>query len=156
MFKIRHIRLMLFISVLWLYSCEDRIGSNIPNVSFRVQINLNDPNYATLKISDGNAVTIDEYDRYGRRAGYKGLIIIRSFGEYYAFDRCCPHHIDIAHPADKIMVEADGALAICPHDSSSFDIISGTGAPTPSSVAKYPLKRYNTTLSGNDLVIYNN
>lgn len=148
MFKIR---IISFLTVLLLLSsCKDEINSNIPTVTFNVTINLTRPEFAGL-LADGQSVTLPTYDGYGRRAGYAGLIIIKSSfatSGYYAFDRCCTHN-----PGEVHQVNADGALAVCPVDSSVFVLIDGSGIPS-TGPATLPLRRYNVNLSGKELSIY--
>jgi len=149
MFKIR---IITFITVLiFLSSCKDKINSNIPTVNFRVTINLTRPEYAAL-LGDGQSITLPTYDDYGQRAGYAGLVIIKNTSlsdvGYFAFDRCCTHN-----PSEAHQVEADGALAVCPIDSSVFVLIDGSGIPS-TGPATLPLRRYNVSISGNELSVY--
>ncbi|MFB6340565.1 Rieske (2Fe-2S) protein [Saccharicrinis sp. FJH2] len=148
MFKIRIISFMVVL--MFLSSCKDEINSNIPTVSFNVTINLTRPEYAAL-LGDGQSITLPTYDNYGRRAGYAGLVIIKSSfsnSGFYAFDRCCTHNPNEAH-----QVNADGALAVCPVDSSVFVLIDGSGIPS-TGPATLPLRRYNVSVSGNELSVY--
>lgn len=148
MFKIRIISFMALLMLL--NSCKDEINSNIPTVSFNVTINTTRPEYAAL-LGDGQSITLPAYDNYGRRAGYAGLVIVKSSfssSGFYAFDRCCTFN-----PSEIHQVDADGALAVCPVDSSVFVLIDGSGIPS-SGPATLPLRRYNVSVSGNELSVY--
>lgn len=148
MFKISIVSFMIVL--LLCSSCKDEINSNIPTVSFNVSINLTRPEYAAL-LGDGQSISLPAYDDYGRRAGYAGLVIIKSplsSNGYYAFDRCCTHN-----PSEIHQINADGALAVCPVDSSVFVLIDGSGIPS-TGPATLPLRRYSVSYSGNELSIY--
>lgn len=74
------------------------------------------------------------------QAGYAGIIIYRaSANNFYAYDRCCPYHVDERH-----QLEPDGALAVCPVDSSEFVLADGFGLPIKGP-AEYSLKIYRTS-----------
>ena len=149
------ITLLSIIALLFFASCVKEVEYNIPDVKFSLYVNLARPEFASLRV-DGQAVVLNK-NEYGNEAGYAGIIIIKSAfapNGYYAFDRCCTHHPIEAHPGNTRSINPDGALGVCPFDSSTFVLINGSGVPL-SGPAKLPLRPYKVSLSGSRLSIYN-
>lgn len=126
-------------------ACEDEHYSAVPDISFRsYPIFLDNPEYITFDV--GSSIALDTI--YG---GYAGIILYHvAEGVYYAYDRCCPLHVD-----SKEQLELDGALAFCPTDSAYYPLINGDPAIEMNSSNPSILKSYKVTLSGNTLVVYN-
>ncbi len=95
----------------------------------------------------------------GKSLGYRnhGIFIYKANDQYYAYDATCPHdveadeHVELNDPEDK--TQWSGACK-CPVCNSEFLFTNGA-YPTNESVAKYPLKSYRTSVSGNILRVYN-
>ncbi len=79
-----YILLLISLSSVLFNSCETE-RHPVPNYRFSVTIDLNLPDY------NSEFFTLNR-DRYGRKAGISGVLIIRKgFDEYYAFERYCPY-----------------------------------------------------------------
>lgn len=139
-----------------IYSCSSNsvdVNEIVPYRKINVQLNLD---YHS-ELSNNTALYFS--DVYGQNVGYKnhGIIVFRANDKYYAYDATCTHdveadeHVELNDPDDD---EAWEGVAVCPLCNSSF-LIQNEAFPTDKSVAKYPLKSYKTTKTGNLLRIYN-
>lgn len=140
------LKYIFILGILLLISCEDEYHSSVPNISFRsYPIYLEDAEYVTFDV--GSSIALDSI--YG---GYAGLILYyKASGVIYAYDRCCPRHVD-----DKELLELDGALAFCPSDSVYFPLMDGEPAiEIGNSTNPSILKSYKVSLNGNTLIVYN-
>lgn len=82
--------------------------------------------------------------------GYAGVVIyIDNDRKYSAFDLCCPHCVDRAHPT-----EVDGMFAVCPVCGEQYDLSWGLGVPSRG-ISREALKRYNCFYSGDVLTVRN-
>jgi len=138
---------LFFIAVIYLLvlsSCKSSDNDIIPDVFVDFTIDLLDPEFVNLS-AIGNSDTIDaSTHNWGyRSAGYdnNGIIIYSGPGEYFAFDRTCPH--DYAVNDLSIKVKIDFAVALCPVCGTQY-ALSAYGTPI-SGVGKYQLKNYKTS-----------
>ncbi len=143
---------LLAAMVLLPLGCEEGIDTIIPEVNFRYAVNLTQHPYSLMGI--GTSAIIQDPLRFPSPGdvpiGYAGVIIYKaSETTFYAFDRCCPYHVE-----EKHQVNPDGALAVCPVDSSKFVLADGLAFPV-SGPAEYGLKTYNTSVDKQILYIYN-
>ena len=136
-------------------SCEKEEQHPVPDVYVNFIINLqDDPEFYSLRFQ-GASVTITRSTIGALSVGYNdnGIIIYNAGdGEFYAFDRTCPHDMP-----ESIAVESDGNnLAICPQCGSKY-VFPSMGAPSLDSPAKWPLKTYHAFYNPNtgDLKISN-
>lgn len=128
-------------------SCNRDKNDIIPDVFVDFSININDPEFSDLKIP-GNSVTVNaSTNNLGyRAAGYagNGIIIYHDIeGEFFAFDRTCPH--DFAKNGATVKLDVDYIYAICPVCKTYYAMSSfGTPASGP---GRYPLKNYRVAYS---------
>jgi nitrite reductase/ring-hydroxylating ferredoxin subunit len=131
-------KIIAALSLVFLFTtCDNNREEIIPNVSFFVSINLDDPQYA-------DNVFIVHGDNMGNKAGINGVVVYRlSTDTYYAFDLMCTFEKQV-HCLVKIK---DGVTCECPCCGSEFliatpygDVISGD--------APWPLKAYKTRVTG--------
>jgi len=147
--------LFLLLSTIFCSCSKDSVDINeiVPDVYLNVTLNLD---YHS-DLSNTTALYFD--DVYGEIVGYKGhgIIVYRSNDEYFAYDATCT--LDIEADEHVVLNDPDdenewGGVAKCPICNSEFMLINGA-YPLEGSVAKYPLKQYKTSLTGNSLRIYN-
>ncbi|MFW5700219.1 MAG: hypothetical protein ACOCWM_00890, partial [Cyclobacteriaceae bacterium] len=130
-----------FIFLLIFISCEPQIIEEpIPYVPVDIEVNLNNPQFATLN-TYGYA--------YLNSEGVRGIIIHKSGSSYRAFERNCsfsPYEacatVDV-HPSGQYMV-----------DTCCSSIFDWSGQPI-GGPAIFPLLEYLTILNGTFLRIYN-
>lgn len=141
--------------VLFSSSCQKEEQHPVPNVYINFIINLqDDPEFYHLRFQ-GTSVVITSSTIGTLSLGFNdnGIIIYNAGdGEFYAFDRTCPHDLP-----ESIAVESDGNnLATCPQCGSIY-VFPSMGAPTLDSPAKWPLKTYHAFYNPNtgDLKISN-
>lgn len=123
-------------------ACGDNVdGPLIPNVLVNEQINLTNIQYTALRRDNGYVYLT---------SGVKGIILLhRTADTYLAFERNCPYQ-----PYDAcatVSVDPSGFFMKDDCCQSVFNLNGYvTGGP-----ARYPLKQYATSLSGNLLSITN-
>jgi nitrite reductase/ring-hydroxylating ferredoxin subunit len=136
---------MLVLSVVLLTGCTSD-EEVIPSVSFSGKINLLDPTYADDSF-------IVKYDANHQRLGIAGIAIYRlSAIEYYAFDLMCPYEQSV-----QTLVEINpdnSAICTCPDCGSEFLIVNSS-ASIVKGPAQWPLKKYETQVTGDYLYIWN-
>ncbi len=135
--------LYILFTILLFTTCNKDREEIIPNVSFFVSINLDDPLYSS------NNTFIVVRDVAGNRAGINGIVVYRLTNEtFYAFDLMCPNE-----KRPNCMVEIkDDITCECPCCESQFliatpygDVISGS--------APWPLKAYQTSVTGGGTIL---
>ena len=140
------IRLNVFagILILFLTACsqdKQEPDNYLPNVSFQTQINITNIQYAALR-QDRGYVYLPQ--------GLRGIVVIRqNANSYLAFERNCTYQ-----PSDscaRVEIDASTFFLTDPCCGSKFDL-EGAVITGP---ARYPLRSYLTSLSGNMLYISN-
>ena len=129
--------------VIILLACSSSDNNPVPGVPVNIQLNLNDPQYASLNAINGSVVI---------GGGVSGIIVYRATQEdYYAFDRTCTYQ-----PEKKCAVNIDASFttATCPCTDSSMYQLSNQGVAFKGP-AKAALKLYQTSVAGNTLFINN-
>lgn len=137
--------ILLFI-VLGLVSCEpdDDIRNNpyLNEVSFRLDINLNLPEYNNLNFP-GNS-----YTSYNH--GINGVVIYNiNNTQYTAFELSDPNHP--LTTCSRLTVQGIIATCTC-GDGNSYNILTGE---LSSGTGQYSLKPYRIRKSGNIIEVYN-
>lgn len=137
--------ILLFI-VFGLISCDpdDEIRNNpyLNEVSFRLNINLNLPEYNNLNFP-GNT-----YTSYNH--GINGVVVYNiNNNQYTAFELSDPNHP--LTPCSRLTVQ--GIIATCScGDGNSYNILTGE---LSSGTGQYSLKPYRVRKSGNMIEVYN-
>lgn len=131
----------LLILSLLIGSCNSK-DNYIEDVYVNILIDLSLPKYNDLQIP-GNSIYID--------GGVKGILIYHGTGNYYAvYDRNCSYEPSLAC---SFIDSVNAALAYCKCCSSIFILDQdGVSANAP---ALLPLKKYEWSLQGNQMRIYN-
>ncbi len=134
----------LYIAVILLLftTCNNR-EEIIPNVSFFVSVNLDDPLYSTKN------TFIIVRDVTGNRAGINGIVVYRLTNDtFYAFDLMCTNE---KRPGCMVSIK-DDITCKCSCCESEFliatpygDILSGD--------APWPLKAYQTSVTGGGTIL---
>jgi nitrite reductase/ring-hydroxylating ferredoxin subunit len=113
---------------------------DIPAVPVDISLNLSDPQFYELK-SAGNFVYIT--------GGVSGIIVYRkSFDEFIAYERLCPHDPDCG----RVFVDEDVFFAedtVCCASQFSLDV-DGAVVSGPS---KFPLRMYQAVFYSNQNVL---
>ena len=120
--------------------------TNIPNIPFQTQVNLNDIDFQRLRQPNGYALLPEN------EAGYKGVIIYTPDGSstYYAFERACT--FDPTEPCETVEVDDSELFLVDKCCGSTFDWNGNVqGGP-----AQRQLLRYNIARQNNILIISNN
>ncbi len=130
-----------FLIIPFLFSCSDSGLKNtnpyLPNYSVVIDLNLNLPEYSSLKFVS-NAVFIN-----GK--GVRGIIVFNTGSGYNAFDAACPNQA----LASCSTMTIKGINAICPCDNEEYSLFTGQGK------LQYPLKQYRVQVNGDVLRVYN-
>ncbi len=138
--------LSLFLVFLVLTACsknEDnyRGNPNIPDISFRIQLNLNLPEYNDLQYP-GNSFATYFY-------GVKGIVVYNINGsQYSAFELTDPNH----PPRECSAMTVNGVIASCGCDDNEYNVITGE---LSSGEGQYTMKPYRVRRSGNILEVWN-
>lgn len=134
----------------FLISCSSD-GTNrnpyLQEVNFRFEINLNLPLYSDLN-TIGNPVYIPNSG-----VGTRGAFVIKSgLDSFYAFEASCPNHA----PNNCSTMVIDGQNVVCDCEGYTYNLLSGQFLDRPSDGKRYyDLLFYNTTRSGNVVIISN-
>ncbi len=130
-------------------SCNKDSADIIPNVRFTAEINLDNPQYK------GSNPFIILPNGQNPHVGIKGVVVFSvTSSDYYAFDLMCTHqhektgyfYVEIVKPGDVVLK--------CPECGSEFNVAAEYGAVIKGP-AKWPLKRYQTSINNNILRIWN-
>lgn len=134
----------IYIFIILLSSCSDSLThSNIPDVSFRFAVNLQEDTFLN---APGNY-------RIFNGVGYKGVIVYNLDGNsFYAYDMACPHK-DGNHKLSTSSTKGSEPVITCEKCGSIFNLIDA-GAPVKAP-AVYPLRSYNCVRSNMLLHISN-
>ncbi len=140
------------ILLLSIFSCEDNVSFNTPNLPVYTELNLLETRNQALR-TPGGILVFDEPRIEGERLGFGGVLVFRdlSWEKFYAFCAVCPYENDAS-----ILLEENGFLVRCPKCKSEFDLTSGNAIPTKGP-AQHPLRKYATSYNSQtyQLVISN-
>ena len=133
-----------------LLSCKsDRTDRNpfLQEINFRFDINLNLPRYSPLT-NTGNVVYINSAE-----VGTRGVFVINAgFDQYRVFEASCPNHA----PEDCSTMSFSGQLATCACEEYEYSLFTGQQLNRPDDGNRYyDMLEYNTSFSGNVVVISN-
>jgi nitrite reductase/ring-hydroxylating ferredoxin subunit len=153
--KIIHFFILLTLAIT-LSGCNKSKNDVIPDVYVDFVIDLYDPEFVNLN-SPTNSDTIDaRTNNWGiKSAGYNGngiIVYCVSDGEFYAYDRTCPHDYAVNNLNAKVKI--DFTLGICPKCGTSY-ALAASGTPV-SGKGRYPLKNYRTSFDGRYIRVWNN
>ena len=156
MTSVSKIRLFLIILILTgsLCACSKK-NDVIPDVYVDFTLDLYDPEFVNLNAIGGD--TVDAHtNNWGRgAAGFDGNGIIvynGGDGQFYAYDRTCPHDYEVNGLSIKVNI--DFTIAVCPKCGTTY-ALSASGTPA-SGIGRYPLKNYRTSFDGRRYVrVYN-
>lgn len=138
----RFLKNCFFVLVFLTLACEPQFFEvPIPYVPVNIEIDINNPQFSTLNTNNY---------AYLNSEGVRGIIIYKkSRNQYIAFERNCSYTPNQA--CATVDVHSSGLYMIDTCCSSIFDFNGDPiGGPAIS-----PLLRYNTSLNGNFLRIYN-
>lgn len=120
---------------------QEQTYSSIPNVTFDIRVNLNEPSsYAITNI--GGWIYLD--------GGSRGLIVYRTASEFIAYERHTPYQSDLA--CAFVAVDSTNVYAIDKCSQSRYLLLDGSVAEGKATI---PLKRYRTSVFSDVLRIYN-
>ena len=158
------LRLFLAFLIMAIWSgCDDNYVSSIPSYPVGLQLNLTST-YSTFKNSTNQFLLFEKRINVNDMIGYGGILVCTGVSLddsgntiYYAFDMACPYEVkrDV-----RVYPVKDGLGQVkCEKCGSVYNIGYGSGYPEPNSgPAAGPdvkiLRRYNTSLSNDDLYIY--
>ena len=141
--------MLCLFSVLFM-SCKNEDQKRIPDVPVYFEVNFL-TSYPTFRNSQNDTIVITKPVRTVDRIGYGGLLIYSDFfGNYCAFDLCCPNEVN---PTVRIFPDETGH-ASCKVCGSVYDISSGFGNRI-SGPSAWSLKRYKAQVYGDILYISN-
>jgi len=139
------------------YSCENEKNDVIPDWYVDFTMDLNDIEFVNLSSVFGSVYVNANTNNWGQKAsGYDGngiIVFAGPAGEYYSYDRTCPHDYSTNNLSVKVSV-VDIIYAECPRCKSRYALTNG-GTPLSDAISKYPLKNYRTTYLGNYLRVCN-
>ncbi|WP_317130353.1 Rieske (2Fe-2S) protein [Antarcticibacterium arcticum] len=141
-----HKFLFILIAAFALTSCEpdDEVRNNpyLTNISFRLDLNLNLPEYNSLNFPGNSYVT---YNR-----GINGVVVYNiNNTQFTAFELSDPNHP--LSGCSRLTVQ--GIIATCScGDGNSYNILTGE---LSSGTGQYSLKPYRVRKSGNIIEVYN-
>jgi Rieske Fe-S protein len=97
---------------------------------------------------------VGSYDFFYDEEGVNGLIIFRSYrDEYFVYDRTCTHETDFSCAVER---DPDfNNMVECPCCGSRYLLDDSGDALVSNGPAQYPLVRYNASIDGAFLRIYN-
>lgn len=142
----KKILLGLIISVYFVGCSTDdnnRINNpNLPDINFRIQLNLDLPEYNNLQFP-GNS-----YSTYSN--GIKGIVVYNiNNSQYTAFELSDPNH----PPSDCSAMQVTGIIAKCQcEDGNEYNIVTGE---LTEGEGQYTLKPYRIERRGNVIEVYN-
>lgn len=147
--------ILLITTFLFILSCDNRNNEHIiPKIKLDFTLSV-------LNIPELQVPMTPKYikDANGRRVGYNGhgiYVMKTASNAYVAFDASCTlfnsteNHTDITEYL--LQKENNHLIVYCPICKSEYNLLDGNVQKEPS---KEPLKRYNTSVSGNNIRIFN-
>ncbi|MBK3517475.1 Rieske (2Fe-2S) protein [Carboxylicivirga marina] len=130
-------------------ACQKDSVEIIPNIRFTAEINLDNPQYS------GSNPFIVMPGGTNRYVGINGVVVFEvTPTEFYAFDLMCTHQHDKTGSFFVEEVNKGDVVLKCPECGSEFNVAAEYGSIVKGP-AKWPLKRYQTSVSGSILRIWN-
>ncbi len=131
------------------FSCSKDSVDIIPNVRFTAEINLDNPQYS------GSNPFIVKPSSTNKYVGVNGVVVFElTPTEFYAFDLMCTHQHEKTGAFFAEVVNQGDVILACPECGSEFNVAAEYGSVIKGP-AKWPLKRYQTSVSGSILRIWN-
>ncbi len=127
----------------WMSSCsKNQTYQNefLENVSFNIEINLDLPEYNSLKYAN-NSVLV-------QNIGIKGVIVFNTGNGYNAFEASDPNH----YPSSCSQMQPNQFTCKCDCEDNQYSLHTGQ---ITHGTGQYSLKAYHVSQSGNRLRIYN-
>jgi len=146
------IALMLTISFC---SCNKN-NDVIPDVYVDFNLDISDPRFVDLNAIGGTVMVDSKTNNQSYSGGYdeNGIIIHSGVGEFFAYDRTCPHDYTLNALSIKVNIDPLNSLnAICPQCSTYYALPAG-GTPSKG-IGQYPLKNYKTSFDGRFVRVWN-
>lgn len=135
--------LVVFITVTACSESDDDIRNNpnLPDLNFRVQLDLSFPEYNDLQFP-GNSFATYNY-------GVRGVVIYNiNNSQYAAFELSDPNH----PPNSCSAMTVNGVIATCGCDGNQYNVITGELVEGD---GQYTMKPYRVQRSGNRLEVFN-
>ena len=135
--------LFLFLALVACSSSDDnfRNNPNLPDLNFRLQLNLSLPEYNDLQFA-GNSYVTYTY-------GVKGIVIYNiNNSQYVAFELSDPNH----PPSECSGMTVEGVIASCNCDDNKYNVITGE---LSEGEGQYTMKPYRIQRSGNVIEVWN-
>jgi len=126
----------------------------IPDVYVDFTLDLLDPEFVSLNAIGSDTVDARTNNWGNTAAGYNGngiIIYNGGDGQFYAYDRTCPHDYEVN--GQSIKVKIDFTIAVCPKCGTTY-ALSAFGTPA-SGIGRYPLKNYKTSFDGRFIRVWN-
>ncbi len=142
--KIKTFKYILLLTIIISFlSCsktqQDR-NPYLKDVSFGREINLDLPQYSSLKFAN-NSVLI-------RDIGIKGVIVFNTGSQFMAWEASDPNH----YPSSCSTMEPQQFTCSCPCEGNKYSLFDGQ---IINGEGHYTLKPYHISPNGNILYIYN-
>lgn len=134
---------VIFFSLLGCSSSDDNLrrNPNLPNINFRLQLNLSLPEYNNLQFAGNSYVTYDY--------GLKGIVVYNiNNSQYAAFELSDPNH----PPNECSRMRVNGVIATCECEENKYNIITGE---LSEGEGQYGMKPYRIQRSGNVIEVWN-
>ena len=136
---------LLFVAFLFSCTTEDNERINNPyltNISFRMDLNLNLPEYNSLNFPGNSYVTYNY--------GINGVVVYNiNNSQFTAFELSDPNHA----LTECSTMSVSGIIATCNcNDGNSYNILTGE---ITQGTGQYSLKPYRVRKSGNVLEVFN-
>lgn len=147
--------ILLITTFLFILSCDN---SNNKSVIPKIRVDFT---LSILNIPELQTPMNPKYitDANGRKVGYNGhgiYVMQTATNDYVAFDASCTllngveNHTDI--PEHLLPKETNAVIVYCPVCKSEYNLLDGNVKKGPS---REPLKRYQTSVQGNNVRIFN-
>lgn len=138
-------KLILLLNLLLVFpSCDENTINNnnpfIPNYSFTINIDTNLPTYNPLSFA-GNGIKIAQSG-----IGVRGIFVFNTGSSYVAWDVACPNQA-LGNCSNMTL---NGTNAECPCDNKLYSLYTGQSAGM-----QYPLKQYQTEVTGTIIRVFN-
>lgn len=120
---------------------EIRNNPNLPDLNFRVVLNLNLPEYNDLQFPGNSFATINY--------GVRGIVIYNiNNTQYTAFELSDPNH----PPSSCSGMTVNGVIATCGCEGNQYNVITGELVEGD---GQYSMRPYRIQRSGNQIEVFN-